>query len=102
MLELDPYGSGDPGNELVVWGQMDITCQPGTSSGFNFTSYSYDPALLPQWDNNGWIGNSNYTMYKIYSTYLYYDYLIDFSDISIKENIRNIENPLASICQMSY
>ncbi|MEN8251865.1 MAG: tail fiber domain-containing protein [Bacteroidota bacterium] len=94
------YMSTDPAYQLDVRGQAYVSCTPSASSGFYFTNFYSAPVLKPQWGNSAYIGLSTNKLWVTYTNYLYYDYLIDFSDISIKENIRNIESPLTAICQI--
>jgi hypothetical protein len=86
--------------QLQVNGQMGITCTPNATSGYIFTNFNADPLIKPEWNNAARIGISSHKILSIYSTWLNYDHLNDFSDIRMKENIRDIKSPLASIRQI--
>lgn len=92
--------ASDPTYDFEVRGHSYFSCSPGASSGFYFTNYSTVPTIKPQWNNSARAGLYNNKFYYMYTNWLYYDNLYDWSDIGIKENIRNIESPLAAICQI--
>ena len=105
QLKMDSSGdvgigsiSGDPAYKLQVRGEVQF--DPITGCKFYFTNYGTAPVLKPSWSNSARIGLSSNKIWVTYSTYMYYDYLIDFSDINIKENIRSIESPLDAIRQV--
>ena len=91
--------AGDPTYDLEVRGQAYFSCVPA-NSGIYFTNYSTIAAIKPQWNNSARVGLSSNKFYYVYTNWLYYDNLYDWSDISIKENIRDIESPLSSICKI--
>lgn len=106
QLKMDSNGdvgigsiTGDPAYRLQVRGEVQF--DPITGCKFYFTNYGTAPVLKPSWSNSARIGLSSNKIWVTYSTYLYYDYLIDFSDINIKENIRSIESPLDAIRQVT-
>lgn len=94
------YMGSDPDYKLKINGQMSISCTPGASSGFYFTNYSTVPVIKPQWNNSARAGLYNNKFYYMYTNWLYYDNLYDWSDLGIKENIRSIKSPLDAICQI--
>ncbi len=97
------YMGDDPDYHLEVNGQVAISCTndgQGANSGFYFTNYSTVPVIKPQWNNSARCGLYNNKFYYMYTNWLYYDNLYDWSDLGIKENIRNIESPLSDICQL--
>ncbi len=105
QLKMDSNGdvgigsiSGDPAYKLDVRGAIQFDVLSGCK--FYFTTYGTSPTLKPSWSNSAYIGLSGNKMYQTWSTYVYYDHLIDFSDLSIKENIRPIESPLEAIRQV--
>lgn len=94
-------GSGSSTSyQLQINGQMAITHTPTATSGLYFTNYSSYPVIKPQWDNRAYLGLSSFRFKYVHTKYLYYDIMVDWSDINIKENVRSIKNPLASICQI--
>ena len=90
--------STDPGCKLEVRGTTYFNCN--ANSGLYFTNYSTSAVLKPQWGNSAFIGLNTRRLWRIYTNYLHYVTLSSLSDIRIKENIRNIDNPLSSICQI--
>lgn len=92
------YMSTDPGCKLEVRGTAYFNCN--ANSGLYFTNYSTIAVIKPQWNNSSRVGLNSNKFYHMYTNYLYYDHLVDFSDIKIKENIRSIESPLAAIRQI--
>jgi hypothetical protein len=94
-------GSGaDPTYKLQVVGSLSVSCQPGANSGFYFQADGTYPAIQPQWNNSARCGLSSSKFWRMYTNYMYYDYLIDISDMSTKENIRSIESPLSSVLKI--
>jgi hypothetical protein len=93
-------GSSDPTYQLDIRGNMYISCTPGANSGFYFLADGTYPAIKPQWNNSARCGLSGSKFWRMYTNYMYYDYLIDISDLSTKENIRTIESPLSSVLKI--
>ncbi|MFH0757023.1 MAG: tail fiber domain-containing protein [Bacteroidota bacterium] len=91
--------SGNPSYDFEVRGQAYISCLPATS-GIYFTNYSTIAAIKPQWNNSARCGLYDNKFYYMYTNWLYYDNLYDWSDLGIKENIRNIDSPLSALCQL--
>jgi len=95
-------GSGaDPTYKLQVVGSLSVSCQPGANSGFYFQADGTYPAIQPQWNNSARCGLSSSKFWRMYTNYMYYDYLIDISDLSTKENIRTIKSPLSSVLKIN-
>ena len=88
----------DPAYQLDLRGDMQIDVYSGCK--FYFTKYGTSPTLRPSWSNSAYIGLYGNRMYQTWSTYIYCDQLTEFSDISIKENIRDIKSPLEAIRQI--
>jgi len=93
------YMSTDPAEKLHVRGTAYFNCN--ASAGLYFTNKVNSAQLKPQWGNSAYIGQSTHRMWEIHTNYIYYNYQIDFSDSKIKENIRSIDSPLSSICQIN-
>jgi len=93
--------SSDPTYKLDVRGNMSITCTPGANSGLYLKADGSYPAIIPQWNNSARLGVWSYKYYYMYTNYLYYDNLVDWSDLNIKENIREIEKPLSSVLKIN-
>jgi hypothetical protein len=91
----------DPTYKLDVRGNMSITCTPGANSGLFLKADGSYPAIIPQWNNSARVGTWSYKFWSMYTNYLYYDYLSDFSDERTKENIRSIETPLSSVLKIN-
>ena len=81
--------AGDPTYDLEVRGQAYFSCVPA-NSGIYFTNYSTIAAIKPQWNNSARVGLSSNKFYYVYTNWLYYDNLYDWSDISIKENTQKV------------
>ena len=92
------YMSGDPNYKLQVRG--DVQIDVSSSCKFYFLLNGTSPLFRPSWSNSARIGLENYKLYYLYSNNVWYDNLYDMSDISIKENVRAIESPLAAILQI--
>jgi hypothetical protein len=92
------YMSGDPAYKLQVRGTVSIN--PSTSCTYYFTNYYTSPILRPGWSNSAYIGLSNYKLYYLYANNIRYNSCTAMSDISIKENIRDIKSPLVAIRQV--
>ncbi|MFC2098638.1 tail fiber domain-containing protein, partial [Bacteroidota bacterium] len=87
----------DPDGRVYVPKNAYFACQPA-SSGFYFENSSTNPIILPQWGNSMYIGRSDRELWDVTSHYFHYDYLYQqSSDISVKENIREIDGALAKI-----
>ena len=91
-------GTGTPTRKFEVMEDAYFACQPA-NSGFYFEDLnSTNPIILPQFGNSMYIGKYDWELWDITSHYFHYDYLYQqSSDISVKENIREIENPLEKI-----
>ena len=92
------YMSGDPAYKLQVRGTVSIN--PSTSCTYYFTNYYTSPILRPGWSNSAYIGLENYKLYYLYANNIRYNSCTSMSDISIKENIRDIKSPLDAIRQV--
>lgn len=90
--------TGDPAYKLQVRGTVQFDVLSGCK--FYFALNSTSPVLKPSWSNSAYIGLSNNYIYKTYSNYVYSNNYETLSDISIKENIRDIKNPLDAIRQV--
>ncbi len=90
--------SGDPAYTLQVRGDIQFDVLSGCK--FYFALNSTSPVLKPSWSNSAYIGLSNNYIYKTYSNNVYAYNYGSLSDISIKENIREIKNPLDAILQV--
>jgi len=91
--------TGDPVYKLETYGSAFFSGGT-TSNGLILTSSGTHASLQPKTTNTGYLGKSEAKYWVAYSNYVYYNILSDFSDLSIKENIRSIESPLSSICQI--
>ena len=105
QLKMDSNGdvgigsiTGDPAYKLQVRGTVQFDVLSGCK--FYFALNSTSPVLKPSWSNSAYIGLSNNYIYKTYSNYVYSNNYETLSDISIKENIRDIKNPLDAIRQV--
>jgi len=106
QLELDSGGdvaigtiAGSPNYKFEVYGTSFFT--GGTASnGIYLINAGTHASLRPKSTNTGYLGKSEAKFWVTYTNYLYYDNLIDFSDLSIKENIKNIDSPLSLLCQV--
>lgn len=92
------YMSGDPSYKLHVRGETSIN--PGSTATLYILNYSNCPLLRASWSNAAYIGTSTNYIYKTYSNNVYSNNYGSLSDISIKENIRDITNPLDAILQI--
>ena len=92
------YMSGDPSYKLHVRGETSIN--PGSTATLYILNYSKCPLLRASWSNAAYIGTSTNYIYKTYSNYVYSNNYGSLSDISIKENIRDISNPLGAILKI--
>ncbi len=92
------YMSGDPAYRLQVRGEVSIN--PGSTATMYFLNYYNCPLLRASWSNAAYIGLSSNYIYKTYSNYVYSNNFGAISDISIKENIRDIKSPLDAILQI--
>lgn len=105
QLKMDSNGdvgigsiTGDPAYKLQVRGDVQFDVLSGCK--FYFALNSTSPVLKPSWSNSAYIGLSNNYIYKTYSNNVYAYNYGSLSDISIKENIRDIKNPLDAILQV--
>ena len=92
------YMSGDPSYKLHVRGETSIN--PGSTATLYILNYYNCPLLRASWSNAAYIGLSSNYIYKTYSNYVYSNNYGSLSDISIKENIRDIKSPLDAILQV--
>jgi len=105
QLKMDSNGdvgigsiTGDPAYKLDIRGEVKIDVLSGCK--FYFVKDGTSPALRPSWNNSARIGLSSYRMYHIYGGTVHYSTLSQDSDLSIKENIREITSPLQTIRQI--
>jgi len=105
QLKMDSNGdvgigsiTGDPAYKLDIRGEVKIDVLSGCK--FYFVKDGTSPALRPSWSNSARIGLSSYRMYHIYGGTVHYSTLSQDSDLSIKENIREITSPLQTIRQI--
>lgn len=106
QLEMDAAGdvkigtiSGAPNYKFEVYGKSFFTGGT-TSNGMYLINAGTHAALRPKTTNTGYLGKSEAKFWVTYTNYLYYDNLIDFSDLSIKENVKDIDTPLSLLCQV--
>src|SRR6056297_4160954 len=74
--------------DLEVSGHAKFRC--GANSGIYFENYSTQPIILPQWNHALRLGRYDRALYYVRSKYMYYYYLYSYSDINLKENIRQM------------
>lgn len=68
-----------------------------TSYTYLNSSTSYTRHLLPYYNNNSYLGSYYNRWYVGYVTYMYRYYEYSLSDRRVKENIRDVQSPLAKI-----
>jgi len=97
---VGPFWGGNPRYLFDVNGHSYFSCIPA-SSGFYFVNYSSAPIILPQWNNNMYLGRSDRQLFRIYTRYLHVDGVLVTSDKKLKENIRPLESSINNILKLS-
>lgn len=90
------FGSSEPLHQFHVKGDAYFSCQPAVT-GISIKDYGPYAMIIPDWSNYACVGYCDAKFDYMYTRGLHYDYLVQNSDLSIKENIREIENPLSAI-----
>jgi len=106
QLEMDSGGdvkiglsTGNPYYKLEVYGSSFFSGGT-TSNGMYLMNSGTHAVLRPKSTNTGYLGKSEANFFVTRTNYLYVDNLVDYSDLSIKENIKNIDSPLFLLCQV--
>jgi len=106
QLEMDSGGdvkigtnTGNPYYKLEVYGSSFFSGGT-TSNGMYLMNSGTHAVLRPKSTNTGYLGKSEAKFFVTRTNYLYVDNLVDYSDLSLKENIKNIESPLSLLCQV--